>query len=169
MIERYIGEIRMFAGDYAPEGWALCNGQLLQISENELLFSLLGTTYGGDGVTTFGLPDLRGRLPVHPNGSTILRGSTGGTEAVTLTPSQLPVHTHPAQAIEDEGTTGSPNGAYWSNSGMYHYADGSVGSLVTMNPQAIQAAGNNEPHDNMMPSLSISFIIALSGLYPPQN
>ncbi|GIQ69909.1 phage tail protein [Xylanibacillus composti] len=169
MSESYLGEIRMFAGNYAPQGWALCDGQLLSINEYENLFILLGTTFGGDGQNTFGLPDLRGRLPVHPNRTTILQGSKGGTETVTLTQSEMPAHTHAVNAIADEGTAESPDQAYWSKSDMAIYTDGTSGKLVSMSAQAIQPAGLGQPHSNMMPSLAISFIISLYGIYPTEN
>lgn len=169
MSDSYIGEIRMFAGDYAPQGWAFCNGQVLSISENEALYSLLGTTFGGDGQTTFGLPDLRGRVPVHPDGTTIVQGSKGGTETVTLTENQMPQHTHEVNAVGDAGTQTSPQQAYWSNSNLVYYSDGTTGSEVKMNPQAISVAGGGQPHNNMMPSLGISFIISLNGTYPARD
>jgi len=167
MSEAYVGEIRMFAGNYAPEGWALCNGQLLSISEYETLYMLLGTTYGGDGQTTFGLPDLRGRIPVHCS-TTIPYGSKDGVESVTLISTNLPAHTHIANASKDGGTLTSPENAVWATSTLKNYSDGTSGSLVPMNAQVVSSVGGNQPHDNMMPSLTISFIISLYGVYPQQ-
>ncbi|WP_312110760.1 phage tail protein [Brevibacillus reuszeri] len=168
MSDAYLGEIRMFGGNYAPQGWALCNGQLLNISENEALYSLLGTTYGGDGRTTFGLPDLRGRIPVHRS-STIPYGSNAGVESVTVTSANLPAHTHLANASMDGGTLTSPNNAVWATSSLKNYSDGTSGSPVQMNVQSVSYVGGNQPHDNMMPSLTISFIISLYGAYPPHS
>ncbi|MGE6228491.1 phage tail protein [Paenibacillus chitinolyticus] len=165
MSESYLGEIRMFGGNYPPQGWALCNGQLLNISENEALFVLLGTTYGGDGRTTFGLPDLQGRIPVHPNQSYI-RGSKSGTETVTLTQSQLPQHTHTLFATSNPGTANSPANNTWASATTEIYA--SSGTTTPMNPQTITPVGGNQPHDNMMPSSVITFIISLYGVFPPQ-
>ncbi|MFP3388512.1 phage tail protein [Brevibacillus sp. SIMBA_040] len=167
MSEAYLGEIRMFAGNYAPQGWALCNGQLLNISEYDPLYALLGTTYGGDGQTTFGLPDLRGRIPVHRS-STISYGSKAGVESVTLINTNLPAHTHIANASKDGGTLTSPENAVWATSTLKNYSDGTSGSLVPMNAQIVSSVGGNQPHDNMMPSLTISFIISLYGVYPQQ-
>ncbi|MGE7113763.1 phage tail protein [Lysinibacillus sp. NPDC047702] len=174
MSESYLGEIRMFAGNFAPQGWALCNGQILSISENEALFALLGTTYGGDGRTTFGLPDLMGRVPIHVSPQYSL-GAVGGTETVTLTANQIPNHTHAVQATTAVGDTPSPSNVLWAEtSGYSNYSndtDGAGNPLtpVEMNATAISSAGNNQPHDNMMPSVAISFIISLYGYFPPQS
>lgn len=163
MSDCYLGEIRIFGGNFAPAHWSFCDGSLLSISQNEALYTLLGTTYGGDGITTFALPDLRGRVPVHPN-PTIPQGSKAGTESVTLLQSQLPAHTHTASATNTTGDLSSPQQAIWSASSLQNYANN--GTLVSMHPQSLSIAGNNLPHDNMMPSLAISFIIALAGVYP---
>lgn len=168
MSESYIGEVRMFGGNFAPRGWALCEGQLLPISEYEALFSLLGTTYGGDGQTTFGLPDLRGRIPVHPNNTTIGAGGKGGSETVTLMTSQLPSHTHSVNAKSTDGDLEAPTNATWAASGLAYYSDGTSGAPVPMNTQAVSSVGGNQSHNNMMPSLTISFIISLYGVYPPR-
>ncbi|MFC4098079.1 phage tail protein [Paenibacillus xanthanilyticus] len=165
MSDSYLGEIRIFAGNYAPQGWALCQGQLLSIAENEALFALLGTTYGGDGQTTFGLPDLRGRLPVHPS-TAIPLGSQGGTETETLTLNQLPAHTHTANANTAAGNANMPDNHVWAGSALQNYNTG--GELVGMNAHALAPVGGNLPHDNMMPSLTVSFIISLYGVFPPQ-
>ncbi|MFE4569844.1 phage tail protein [Paenibacillus chitinolyticus] len=165
MSESYLGEIRMFGGNYPPQGWALCNGQLLSIAENEALFVLLGTTYGGDGRTTFGLPDLMGRIPVHPN-QTYSRGSKGGTETVTLNQTQLPQHTHIPYATANLGTENSPANNTWATTITQNYA--SSGTTTPMNPQTLTSVGGNQPHDNMMPSAVITFIISLYGVFPQQ-
>lgn len=176
-MEPYIGEIRMFAGNYAPEGWAFCNGSLIVISENEALFSLIGTIYGGDGINNFKLPDLRGRVPIHTgrNASTNTNytiGKSGGTEIVTLTNDELTAHHHQANAYSDAGNLDNPNNALWAQTAIYNNysidkdSAGKPLPLVSMNDGIVSAIGNNEAHDNMMPSFTISFIIALQGLYP---
>lgn len=170
-MEAYVGEIRIFGGNFAPVGWAFCDGQLLSISENELLFSLIGTTYGGDGQTNFALPDLRGRLPIHQGQSTsgtiYTLGERGGTESVTLSPTHLPPHSHPVMASPNSGDLGSPQDATWATKNQQYSAD--VNPSNTLHPQIIGSAGGGQPHDNMMPSLAVNYIICLSGLYPPQN
>ncbi|MFC4778170.1 phage tail protein [Paenibacillus sp. GCM10023252] len=168
MSEAYVGEIRMFGGNYAPQGWALCDGRLLNISDNDVLYTLLGTTFGGDGMTTFGLPDLRGRIPVHP-GPSIVQGQQGGSETVTLLTTQLAAHSHTVRATAAQGNTQDPSEQLWAGSTLSNYADGSSGSQVAMNSSAITVTGGNQPHDNMMPSVGISFIIALQGVYPQQS
>lgn len=169
-MDQYIGEIRMFAGSYAPDGWAFCNGQLLQISENDLLFMLLGTTYGGDGRTTFGLPDLRGRVPVHQGhsstGTSYALGQLGGSETVQLTVNQMPAHTHIARVSSNTGTEASPAGNVWANS-VPQYSKSEVNGVMYQG--ALQAVGGNQPHNNMMPFTAIHFIIALHGIFPQQN
>lgn len=166
MSEAYIGEIRMFAGNYAPQGWALCNGQILNISENEALYTLLGTTYGGDGQTTFALPDLQGRIPVHKSTNYPL-GAKAGTENVTLTTNELPAHTHSALASSAVGDTPSPANMVWSSTDATHFA--TSGATVSMHPSSLSSVGGNMPHDNMMPATTISFIISLYGVYPSQS
>ncbi|MED4584487.1 tail fiber protein [Brevibacillus choshinensis] len=171
MAEPYLGEIRMFAGAYAPNGWALCNGQLLNISQNDALFSLIGTTYGGDGQTTFALPDLQGRVPQHMGtlngGSPYVLGQKAGVESVTLTVNQMPQHTH---SVIAESTAGAdtPEGNTWAVQPQSAYTT-SLNHLVSMSPTAVSGAGGSQPHDNMMPSLTISFIIALQGIYPSRS
>jgi Microcystin-dependent protein len=172
MSDQYIGEIRMFGGNFAPVGWAFCNGQLLSISENEALFTLIGTTYGGDGQTTFALPDLQGRLPVHmgrnnATGTTFPIGQKAGTESVTLITNQLPAHSHAANSSNLGGTTNSPENALWATSSKNQYSDGTPD--VALNPAAIGVTGGNQPHDNMMPYIAVSFIIALNGIWPSQS
>ncbi|MFZ5815175.1 MAG: phage tail protein [Bacillota bacterium] len=166
MTTPYVGEIRMFAGNYAPAGWAFCDGSFLSTSEYEALFTLIGTTYGGDGQSTFALPDLRGRLPVHAaTGYTL--GQMGGVEQVILTTAQMATHTHTAGARNETGNQPSPTNALWANSTLTQFAN--VEPDGSMSPSAIRPFGGGQPHDNMMPYLCVSFIIALSGIYPSQN
>lgn len=168
MSEPYIGEIRMFAGNYAPVGWALCNGQKLNIAEYQALYSLLGTTYGGDGQTTFALPDLQGRVPIHPN-TTYPLGVKTGVETVTLISNQLPVHSHVPNASTTLASNPAPSGNVWALNAGNVFSDGTGQTPVAMNGQAITSVGSSQPHDNMMPSLTVSFIIALEGVYPQQS
>jgi len=163
--DQYVGEIRMFAGNYAPQGWALCNGQLLNISQYEVLYVLIGTTYGGDGRTTFALPDLRGRIPIHKSTAFPL-GSLGGAEKVTLTTQQLPAHTHTASATTNTGDSASPANAVWA--AITNYSD-DTSKIVSMNASTIASSGGSQAHDNMMPSTAVSFIIALEGIFPSQG
>ncbi len=170
----YIGEIRMFAGNFAPAGWELCEGQLLSISENEALFTLIGTTYGGDGQSTFALPDLRGRLPVHqgsgPGVSNRVIGETGGTETVTLTTSQIPAHSHVPQAVTTTGQA-DPTNRIWAASpnSAPVYAVGPVSPDAPMSNGLVGTVGGSQPHENMQPYLCVSFIISLYGIYPSQS
>lgn len=167
MAESYLGEIRMFAGNFAPYGWSFCQGQLLPIWEYEALFSLIGTTYGGDGITTFALPDLRGRLPVH-QGNGYAMGQKGGVENVTLTSQQIPPHSHSLKATTNMADTPSPSNAL--------FAKGSISELywadpteVDLNSAAVSPAGNNQPHSNLQPYLCVNFIISLYGIYPSRS
>ena len=160
----YVGEIRVFAGNFAPAGWALCDGQLLPIAENDVLFTLIGTYYGGDGQSTFALPDLRGRAPVHM-GSNYVLAEQAGSETVTLTSNEMPSHTHAPAANADAATASSPAGNLWAASNNYNHFAPAPGS-VAMNPGAIGAAGGSQPHDNMLPYLAVNFIISLFGLFP---
>jgi microcystin-dependent protein len=168
----YVGEIRMFGGNFAPAGWALCQGQLLPISENEVLFNLIGTTYGGDGQNTFALPDLQGRLPVHQGtfqGMSWNIGLAGGVEQVTLTTQQIPAHSHPVLASTATGGSRNPvpDAALAVAAG-----DAYVSSLdaVPLNAsQAITSTGGSQPHENMQPYLCINFIISLFGVFPSQT
>jgi len=162
----YVGEIRMFGGNFAPVGWQLCQGQVLPIADYELLFNLVGTTYGGDGQSNFALPDLRSRLPVH-QGSGYVLGQTGGAETVVLTQQQLPQHTHPVGAsATGSGLTGPAN-AVWRDYGRPSYS--TLAPNAAMNSAAVAPAGGNAPHDNMSPYLVINFIIATDGIYPAPN
>ncbi len=164
MAQPYVGEIRMFAGNFAPAGWQFCEGQLLPISENETLFQLIGTTYGGDGQSTFALPDLRGRLPLHQGNSYIL-AEAGGAEEVTLTVSQIPSHSHPLLASATTGNQLSPAGALPANSFNITPYINDVPS-ADMSAQAITVIGESQPHTNFQPYLCISFIISLFGIFP---
>jgi microcystin-dependent protein len=172
MSDPYVGEIRMFGGFFAPAGWALCNGQLMPISENDVLFNLIGTTYGGDGQENFALPDLQGRIPLHagkgPNVSqTYQLGEMAGVEQVTLSVNQLPNHTHALIASNDPGNATGPGGNLLSNPfNTFPYFPASGG--LQLNAQTLQPAGGSQPHDNMMPYLVITFIISLFGIYPTQ-
>lgn len=170
-MDPFLGQIILFAGNFAPKGWALCNGQLLPISSNSALFAILGTTYGGDGRTTFGLPDLSGRTPIGagqgPGLSARALGERGGTETVTLLTSNMPAHTHLAMA-SNSATSDSPEGGFWapaSQGGNPISAFGSQGS-VAMNSQAVSVAGGSVPHSNMQPFLAMNYIIATQGVFP---
>lgn len=168
----YIGEIRMFGGNFAPQGWAFCDGQLLAISENDALFSLIGTTYGGDGETTFGLPDLRGRLPVHqgtgPDGTSYTTGQVAGVETVTLTSQQIPAHRHPLVVDGDLGNQSSAKDHVLARSNT---VDAYVNRPpdLQLSAQAVSSTGGNQPHENVQPYLCISFIISLFGIFPSQT
>jgi len=162
----YVGEIRMFGGNFAPVGWAFCSGQILPISENETLFNLIGTTYGGDGQSTFALPNLQSRLPIHV-GTGFALGQTGGSETVTLTVSQIPAHTHVPQANSGQGTASNPSGNVWAESPLNNYSATAPSSA--MNAAAIGSAGGSQPHDNMPPFLVVNFIISLFGIFPSQS
>ena len=167
MSSPYIGEIRMFGGNFAPQGWAFCNGQLLPISQYDTLFILIGTTYGGDGQTTFALPNLQSRVPVHA-GPGFALGQAGGTESVTLTASQIPAHTHTLNADENSGTQLGPANnvlAQTQNPLMYR----TIAPTLAMNGSSVQPAGGSQPHDNMLPFVAVNFIISLFGIYPTQS
>jgi microcystin-dependent protein len=165
MAQPYVGEIRMFAGNFAPAGWMFCEGQLLPISENETLFQLIGTTYGGDGQSTFALPDLRGRVPVHQTSGANNLAETGGVETVTLTVPQLPIHTHAKIASTSPGNTFSPAGNVLAESLAIkaYINDQPNGSF---NPAAVSPVGGSQPHENRQPFLCIDFIISLFGIFP---
>jgi len=162
MGQPYLGEIRMFGGNFAPVGWMFCEGQVLPIIEYDILFNLIGTTYGGDGQSTFALPDLRGRVPIH-QGSAYTIGQQGGTESVTLTTNQMPNHTHALLASNTQGGLSSPGGHHLANSPVY--SDGS-GTPVAMAASAVATSGGSQPHSNLQPYLCVSFIISLLGIYP---
>jgi microcystin-dependent protein len=167
--EPYVGEIKMFGGNFAPLGWALCEGQLLPISENETLFNLIGTTYGGDGQSTFALPDLRGRIPIHQGDGFIL-AETPGVESVTLTLNQIPAHTHPQVASLAASSHATPVGYVTADTtlvGASIYAP--LSAPVPLAPGVVTAVGASQPHENRMPYLAVTFIISLFGIFPPQN
>lgn len=163
----FVGEIRLFAGNFAPAGWMFCDGQLLPISEYETLFQLIGTSYGGDGQSTFALPDLRGRIPIHQGGGFII-AETGGSESVTLTVQQIPAHGHPLLANPQAATETTPsiNAVPASPSALIY---NNLTPLVAMASTAISPVGGNQPHENRPPHLAVSFIISLFGIFPSPN
>jgi microcystin-dependent protein len=164
----YVGEVRMFAGNFAPAGWMFCDGQLLSIDENETLFQLIGTNYGGDGQDTFGLPDLRGRLPIH-QGSAYTMAETGGVETVTITVPQMPSHNHALLTYDAVANSPNPGNNLLALSSQVSMYFGDTPN-VSMNAGSISSSGGgNQPHDNMMPFLCVSFIISLYGIFPSQS
>ena len=172
MAQPYVGEIRMFGGNFAPAGWMFCDGQLLPISENETLFQLIGTTYGGDGQSTFALPNLQGRIPIHmgaaSSGTTYQLAESAGVEQVTLTVNQIPAHTHPLLASGDTGNQVNPANNLLSNSqGATPYIEDAP--TLNMNAQIVSSVGGNEPHSNFQPYLCVNFIISLFGIFPSQT
>ena len=177
MAEPFLSEIRIFSFNFAPQGWALCNGQLLPINQNQALFSLLGTTYGGDGVNNFALPNLQGKAPNHFGGAFFL-GQTGGEIAHTLSQSEMPQHVHGfnANSCVDSAvanaTAASPAGAYWANSGKTCYSTQDPNNPINvgaMHPSAVSNIGGSQPHNNMQPYLVLNFCIALQGIFPSRN
>lgn len=173
MSSPFMGEVRVFAGTFAPQQWALCNGQLLPISQNDALFALLGTTYGGDGVNTFALPEARGRTPVGlgngPGLSSRILGQTFGTETVTLVSSNLPAHTHTVSVSDTAANQTAPVGNLPGKARHYLSPATTPTNTGTFHPLAISNVGGNQPHENMMPFLCMSFIICLQGLFPSRN
>jgi microcystin-dependent protein len=166
MAQPYVGEIRLFAGNFAPAGWMFCEGQLLPISENETLFQLIGTTYGGDGQSTFGLPDLRGRLPMHQGGGFTL-AETGGAEEVTITVNTMPSHTHAFLGSTSSAIDANPGGNVVAQAGTF-FPYLNVPPAVPMAP-AISPVGGSQPHTNFQPYLCVDFIISLFGIFPSQT
>ena len=164
MAQPYVGEIRMFAGNFAPAGWMFCDGQLLPISENETLFQLIGTTFGGDGESTFALPNLQSRVPIHQGNGFIL-AETGGAEEITLTVQQIPAHSHPFLATLNPGTTPNPNPNLPGDSPNPQFYIEDV-TAVNFSAQAITSTGGSQPHTNLQPYLCINFIISLFGIFP---
>jgi microcystin-dependent protein len=160
----FVGEIRMFAGSFAPAGWMFCNGQTLPISENEVLFQLIGTTYGGDGEQTFNLPNLQGRVPLH-QGSGFQLSEAAGAEEVTLTVQQIPAHAHPLIATTAVGTAASPQGSVLAASGSSNVYRPGPGAAALSN-QSVGPAGGSQPHTNLQPYLCVSYIISLFGVFP---
>ncbi|WP_343693961.1 tail fiber protein [Chitinophaga sp.] len=188
-MDNYLGEIRLFSGNYAPVGWAVCNGALLSIAENDALFALIGTTYGGDGITTFALPDLRQRIGYNQGtllgGSSYVMGQQAGTAQVTLLTTQIPSHTHSLQASTDDANTGAPAGNFLANTNgttstpppPTPYPDvklyttlplpsGPTAPNVTLDPATLSIVGDTQPHDNMMPYVTLTYIIAMQGIFP---
>lgn len=170
MSEPFIAEIRIFAGNFAPRGWAFCNGQLLPVSQNTALFSLIGTTYGGDGRTTTALPNLQGRAPMHPGrgpGLTARRlGQRGGSETVTLTEAQMPSHTHTLNGSRELGDNLNPGNHYLARGTAMYLPPQNLGAMA---PQSLPNAGGSQAHNNLQPFLVMNFIIALVGLYPSRS
>ena len=166
MAQPYIGEIRLFGGNFAPAGWALCDGQLMAIADNDVLFNLIGTTFGGDGQTTFAMPDMRGRIPVHQSATNLL-GNRAGNETITLLPTHLPPHAHDLRAGAGGTKASSPANAYFASGATQHYASNRVTPLTgTLQGGLAPTVGGNQPHDNMMPFTTLNFIISLFGIYP---
>ncbi len=170
MADPFIGEIRMFGGSFAPVGWALCNGQALSIAENDALFTLIGTTYGCDGQETFNLPNLQGRVPIH-QGPGYQVGRSDGEVSVTLTVDQTPAHGHPLQGSGATAAGTSPQGAVFAHlpDAGVQTAYGSTAPFGAIDGSSVAPAGGSQPHSNMQPCLAINFIIALEGIFPPQN
>jgi microcystin-dependent protein len=168
----YIGEIVIVAFNFAPAGWASCNGQLLPISENDALFALIGTTYGGDGQNTFALPDLRGRVPIHqgqgPGLNSYILGETGGAETVTLTLNQMPSHEHTIFGQSALGTTSVPTGSVWASQSRLNVYS-SANPDTPMNSGSVSTVGGNQPHDNRSPYLALNYVISLFGVFPSRN
>jgi microcystin-dependent protein len=175
MSDPFIGEIRMFGGNFAPVGWAFCDGSLLAISQNDALFTLIGTTYGGDGQSTFALPDLRGRLPIHmgtgPGLPNYAIGQAAGSETVTLNADQIPTHHHAFAATPNLGTDADPTNHTFARITVGDlYSSDTAQPLVAMSPAAVgMSNGGSQPHNNVMPFLCINFIISLFGIFPSQN
>ncbi|MCR6653493.1 MAG: tail fiber protein [Cellvibrionaceae bacterium] len=178
MSDCFVGEIRLFAGTYAPVGWHFCDGTLVQVNDNQVLFSLIGATFGGDGRTTFGLPDLRGRVPVHFGTSTaanvapVAFAQPFGTETVSLTSAQIPAHTHSLTAVSTAGTATDATGLVTASLGgtdtLYANNPATV-NLVSFAGNSVSSVGGSQPHDNMMPTMAMNYIIALNGNYPARN
>jgi microcystin-dependent protein len=174
MSEPFIAEIRMFGGSFAPRGWAFCNGQLLSIGQNQALFSLLGTTFGGDGRVTFALPNLQSRVPMHagqgPGLSPRTPGEAAGEEAHSLLATEMPAHTHAARGVSAKGNSNSPVGRAWAkDAGVQSATYSNAAPDQSMSAAAIAPTGGSQPHNNMPPFLVVNFIIALEGIYPSRN
>ena len=174
MAQPYVGEIRLFAGNFAPAGWMFCSGQLLPISENETLFQLIGTTYGGDGQSTFALPDLQSRVPLHfgtGGGGSYVLAESAGAETVTLSVQQLPLHNHPEVASLNPGTSQNPTGNVLARptSARPNLLAYNSDSPVLMNAAAVTSVGGSQPHENLQPFLCINYIISMFGIFPSQT
>jgi microcystin-dependent protein len=169
-MDPFVAEIRIFPFNFAPTGWAFCDGQLLPLSQNTALFSLLGTTYGGNGQSNFALPDLQGRAPMHPGQGPGLSlrdlGETGGSETVSLLESEIPAHSHTLNALNDSGLQFSPEGSLTARANIYKTSP--PGNLVNMSVNKLAPAGGDQPHNNLQPYLTMNFCIALQGVYPPR-
>jgi microcystin-dependent protein len=165
MSEPYLGEIRIVSFNFAPQGWALCNGQTLAINQNSALFSLLGTTYGGNGTTTFQLPNLQASMPVHV-GSGFVQGQAGGEVNHTLISGEMPTHTHQAHGVSTAASSPTATGNTWAVAAQNPY---STTPNTTLGPTALSSVGGNQPHPNMPPYLALNFVIALSGIFPSRN
>jgi len=166
MAQPYVGEIRMFAGNFPPNGWMFCQGQLLPISENTTLFQLIGTTYGGDGESTFALPDLRGRIPIHQGNGFIL-AETGGAEEITLTVNQIPAHSHPLLGSTNAASATAPGGSVFARTSLATITPyGSDAPSTNLSPSTVGPIGGSQPHTNFQPYLCVDFIISLFGLFP---
>ncbi len=161
----FLGEIKVMAFAFAPTGWAFCNGQLLPINQNVALFSLLGTYFGGDGQTNFALPNLQGRVPIHMSGGFVF-GQAGGEETHTLTTGEIAAHTHPVSASSNAADASSPKDAYWADGSLPAY---SASGTTSLNAGAVDPTGGSGPHENRSPALTVSFVIALQGIFPAQN
>ncbi len=172
-MDQFLGEIAIFGFNFPPKGWASCNGQLLSIQQNTALFSLIGTTFGGDGITNFALPNLQGRVPIHAGRGTGLSpyvlGQVGGGEGVTLNIAQMGSHVHSATCSNTPGNVANPGAAQWAASGAGDNAFSTEGAVGTMSANCIQPAGGNQPHTNLMPYLVLNFAIALVGIFPSRN
>ena len=173
-MDPFVAEIRIFPFNFAPRGWAFCDGQLLPLSQNTALFSLLGTTYGGNGKSNFALPDLQGRAPMHPGQGPGLSlhdlGETGGTETVSLLESEIPNHSHTLMAQNSIADSNIPTGnAIARVSGATPYIAGNNGNLASMAPEALAPAGGDQPHNNLQPYLTFYFCIAMQGVFPPRT
>ncbi len=163
----YLGQIMMTSFNFAPKGWAQCDGQLLAINQNQALFAILGTTYGGDGVTNFALPNLQGRLPLHMGGTFTL-GQLGGEEAHTLTPAEMPAHGHPVTGSSDQANTGSPVGAFLAGAGVNNFGAPASATGV-LGATSVTVDGGGQPHENRSPFLVLTFVIALQGIFPTRS
>jgi microcystin-dependent protein len=165
----FLGEVKIISWNFPPKGWAFCNGSLLQINQNQALFSLLGTTYGGDGRTTFGLPNLQGRTPVHV-GQGIIQGQASGETAHTLTSAEMTTHTHTPVGTSTAAAVGAPSGNFWASGGQQVYFNPPPATApASMATQAISNVGGSQPHNNMSPYLVLNFVIALQGIFPSRN
>lgn len=165
MSEPFLAEIKLFSFGFSPRGWANCAGQLLPINQNQALFSLLGTTYGGNGTTNFALPDFRGRAPLHWGGGVTL-GERGGQETVSLTAAQMPSHAHPVSASSLPPSVGAPTGSTWASGGSAAYAASANASMAA---DTLSPSGGSQPHSNLQPHLALNFCIALQGIFPSRS